>query len=140
MGRGVSPDGRILAAAYADRLYLWNVTNPARPRLLRTLAAPWRRRGGPFNQGDIAFSPDGRLLASTAGHNQVALWNVADPARATRIATVPSDSGFTNALAFSPRGNLLADVSYDGTVTMSSLADPARPARAATMQTVTAGR
>ena len=61
-----------------------------------------------------------------------------DPAHATRIATVPSDSGFTNALAFSPRGNLLADVSYDGTVTVYSLADPARPVRAATMQTVTA--
>ena len=39
-GEAFSPDGRILAAAYTDRLYLWNVTNPARPRLLRTLAAP----------------------------------------------------------------------------------------------------
>ncbi len=138
-GEAFSPDGHILAAAYTDRVYLWNVTSPARPRLLRTLAAPvappWRAG---FNQGDIAFSPDGRLLASTAGHNQVALWDVADPARATRIATVPSEAGFTNALAFSPRGNLLADVSYNGTVTMYSLANPARPARAATMQTVTA--
>lgn len=138
-GEAFSPDGHILAAAYTDRLYLWNVANPARPRLLRTLAAPvappWRAL---FNQGDITFSPDGRLLASTVGHNQFALWNVADPAHATRIATVPSDSGFTNALAFSPHGNLLADVSYNGTVTMYSLANPARPARAATMQTVTA--
>jgi hypothetical protein len=138
-GEAFSPDGHILAAAYTDRLYLWNVTNPARPRLLRTLAAPvtppWRAL---FNQGDIAFSPDGRLLASTGGHNQLALWNVADPAHATRIAAVPTDSGFTNALAFSPRGNLFADVSYNGTVTIYSLANPARPARAATMQTVTA--
>jgi WD40 repeat protein len=138
-GEAFSPDGRILAAAYTDRVYLWNVTSPARPRLLRTLAAavapPWRAG---FNQGDIAFSPDGRLLASTVGHNQLALWNVADPARATRIATVPSEAGFTNALAFSPHGNLLADVSYNGTVTILSLANPARPARAATMQTVTA--
>jgi WD40 repeat protein len=138
-GEAFSPDGHILAAAYTDRVYLWNVTNPSRPRLLRTLAAavapPWRAG---FNQGDIAFSPDGRLLASTAGHNQLALWNVADPARATRIATVPSDAGFTNALAFSPHGNLVADVSYNGTVTILSLANPANPARAAIMQTVTA--
>jgi WD40 repeat protein len=138
-GEAFSPDGRILAAAYTDRLYLWNVTSPARPRLLATLAdpvaPPWRAG---FNQGDIAFSPDGRLLASTAGHNQIALWNVADPAHATRIATVPSESGFICALAFNPRGNLLADVSYNGTVTVLSLANPARPARAATMQTVTA--
>jgi hypothetical protein len=138
-GEAFSPDGRILAAAYQDRILLWNVTQPARPRLLRTLAAPvappWKAL---FNQGDIAFSPDGRLLASAVGSSQVAVWNVADPARATRIATVPSESGFMNALAFSPRGNLLAGVSFGGTVTVFSLAEPARPARVATMQTVTA--
>jgi WD40 repeat protein len=137
-GEAFSPDGRILATAYYDRIFLWTVANPARPRLLRTLTAPvappWRAL---FNQGDIAFSPDGRLLASTTGHNQVALWNVTDPAHATRIATVPGEAGFINALAFSPRGNLLADVSYDGTVTLLSLANPAHPARAASMQTVT---
>jgi WD40 repeat protein len=138
-GEAFSPDGRILAAAYYDRIFLWDVANPARPRLLRILAAPvappWKAL---FNQGDIAFSPDGRLLASTVGSDQVAVWNVADPARATRIATVPSESGFMNALAFSPRGSLLAGVSFGGTVTVFSLAEPARPARVATMQTVTA--
>ena len=138
-GEAFSPDGRILAAAYHDRILLWNVTKPARPRLLRTLAAPVAPpQKALFNQGDIAFSPDGRLLASTVSSNQVAVWNVADPARATRIATVPSESGFMNALAFSPRGNLLAGVSFGGTVTVFSLAEPARPARVATMQTVTA--
>jgi len=140
-GEAFSPNGHILAAAYTDRLYLWNVTNPARPRLLRALAAHVAPPpNASFEQGDIAFSPDGRLLASTAGRNQAVLWNVADPAHATRIATVPSESGFINALAFSPRGNLLAEVSYDGTVTMLSLANPARPARDATRQTVTAGQ
>ncbi len=67
-----------------------------------------------FNQGDIVFAPHGRLLASTTGHNQIAFWNVADPAHATRIVTVPSESGYIQALAFSPRGNLLADVGYYG--------------------------
>jgi WD40 repeat protein len=148
-GEAFSPDGQILAVAYTDRLYLWNVTNPARPRLLRSLAAPVVPPApaacgqpcpapDPFYQGDITFSPDGHLLASTAGRDQVALWNVTDPAHATRIATVPSESGFIDALAFSPRGNLLAGISYDGTVTVFSLANPARPARGATMHTVTA--
>jgi WD40 repeat protein len=153
-GEAFSPDGRVLAAAYTDRLFLWDVTSPARPRLLRTLAAPVDPPApaacgqpcpapDPFEQGDIAFSPDGRLLASAAGRDQVAVWNVSDPARATRIAVipgagVPGDSGFVEALAFSPRGNLLADVSYGGTVTMLSLARPAHPARVAIMQTVTA--
>jgi WD40 repeat protein len=77
-GEAFSPDGQIMAAAYTDRLYLWNVTDPARPRLLRTLAAPVAppapaacgqpcQAPDPFYQGDIAFSPDGHLLASTAG-------------------------------------------------------------------------
>ncbi|MGO8958241.1 MAG: WD40 repeat domain-containing protein [Streptosporangiaceae bacterium] len=148
-GEAFSPDGQVLATAYTDRLYLWNVTNPARPRLLRTLAAPVVppapaacgqpcQAPDPFYQGDIAFSPDGRLLASTVGHNQVALWNVTDPAHATRIATVPGASGFIDAVAFSPRGDLLADISYEGTVAMFSLTSPARPARVATMQTLPA--
>jgi WD40 repeat protein len=148
-GEAFSPDGQILAVAYTDRLYLWNVTDPARPRLLRSLGAPVAppapaacgqpcQAPDPFYQGDIAFSPDGRLLASTAGDDQVALWNVTDPAGATRIATVTGRSGFIDAVAFSPRGNLLAGVSYDGTVTMFSLASPARPARVATMQTLPA--
>lgn len=47
-GEAFSLDGRILAA-YTDRLYLWNVTNPARPRLLRTLAAPVAPPGGPYS-------------------------------------------------------------------------------------------
>ena len=150
-GEAFSPDGHVLAVAYTDRLYLWNLTNPARPLLARSLAAPVTppapaacgqpcQAPDPFYQGDIAFSPDGRLLATTAGHDQVALWNVADPARATRIAIMPSRSGFIDAIAFSPRGNLLAAISYYGTVTMFSLADPARPAHTATMRTLPAAQ
>ena len=95
------------------------MANPARPRLLRSLAAPVAPPspaacGQPcqapylFYQGDIAFSPRGDLLATTAGRNQVALWNVADPVHATRIATVTGTSGFIDSVAFSPAGSLLA--------------------------------
>ena len=38
-GEAFSPDGRILAAASTSGLVLWNVADPARPRLLRSLAA-----------------------------------------------------------------------------------------------------
>jgi WD40 repeat protein len=145
-GEAFSPDGRTLAVAYTDRLYLWTVTNPARPLLVRTLSAPVTPKApaacgqchapDPFYQGDIAFSPDGRLLAATSGNDQLALWNVADAASATRIATVPSRSGFIDAVAFSPLGNLVAAISYTGTVTMFSLADPARPALVAILHTL----
>ncbi|HTZ91082.1 MAG TPA: hypothetical protein VMB74_01695 [Streptosporangiaceae bacterium] len=150
-GEAFSPDGHVLAVAYTDRLYLWNAVNAARPVLVRTLADPVTppapdgcgqpcQAPDPFYQGDIAFSPDGRLLAATAGSDQIALWNVADPARAVRIATMPSRSGFIDALAFSPAGNLLAAISYGGTVSLFSLADPARPARTATMPTLPAAQ
>jgi WD40 repeat protein len=39
-GEAFSPDGQILATAYTDRIFLWDVASAARPRLLRTLAAP----------------------------------------------------------------------------------------------------
>jgi hypothetical protein len=65
---------------------LWDVTSPARPRLLRTLDAPATPPAGdaglPFSPQDLAFSPDGSILASATGIDQVTLWNVADPARA----------------------------------------------------------
>lgn len=146
-GEAFSPSGDILAAAYADRIYLWDVADPAKPRLLRILADPvvdsapepcGQSCSAPFQQGDLAFSPDGRLLAAAAGHDQIGLWNVTDPGNAIRIAAMSSRSGFVDALAFSPSGDRLAAISVYGTVTMFSLADPARPARVATMKTLTA--
>jgi hypothetical protein len=137
-GAAFSPDGRTFAAAYLDRLYLWDVANPARPKLLRTLNAAFGQPATPAQAGDIAFSPDGKLLATTAGRDHFDLWDVADPADATLIATVPTRSGFVDALAFSPRGDRLAVVTGRGIVTMYSLTDPANPALTARLHTVTA--
>jgi WD40 repeat protein len=149
-GEAFSPDGRVLATAFTDRIYLWDLTRPARPRLLRVLAAPVVppspaacgqpcQAPNPFYQGDIAFSPDGHLLAATAGRNQVAVWNVTDPARATRIAAFAGPSGFIQAVAFAPASDLLADVGTRGTVTLFDIS-AAGPVRVATMKTLPAAR
>lgn len=55
-GEAFSPDGQILAAAYTDRIFLWDVASAARPRLLRTLAAsvPQVYNGASFSPYDIA--------------------------------------------------------------------------------------
>ncbi len=135
-----SPDGKILAAAHYDRIFLWDMARPARPRLLGTLDAPVTAPEGggpiPFSQQDLAFSPDGTVLASATGTDQVTLWNVTDPARAYRLATIGGLGDFIQAFTFSPRGNLLGAVTYHGAVLVYSLADPARPARTTTVRSL----
>jgi len=134
-GQAFSPDGRILAAASTSRLALWNVADPARPRLLASLAAAPLRSDNPgpvpfgIGQGDLVFSPDGRTLASVSGSDQVTLWDVTRPVRATRIATLAGPRDYFAALAFSPRGNLLAGVTYHGSVLVFRVAGPGHPAR-----------
>jgi WD40 repeat protein len=139
-GEAFSPDGQILAVAYTDRIFLWDVASAARPRLLGTLAAsvPQVYNGASFSPQDIAFSPDGRMLASVTGTGHVTVWNVTDPPRADRTATLTGLRDFVQAIAFSPRGGLLAVVTYHGTVLVFSLADPARPARTATISGIMA--
>ena len=132
-GEAFSPDGRILAAASTSGLVLWDVADPARPRLLRSLAVdplvPDNPGPLPFGvgQGDLVFSPDGRMLASVSGRGQVTVWNLARPDRATRIATLAGPRDDFAALAFSPRGNLLAGVTYHGSVLVFRVAGPAGP-------------
>ena len=138
-GQAFSPDGQILATAYYDQVFLWDVTTPARPRLLRTLDAPVTSSAGsssqiPFSPQDLAFSAGGRVLASATGTDQVTVWNVSEPARAYRLATADSTGDFVQGFALSPRGDLLAVLGSNGTVLVYSLADPARPVRTATIR------
>lgn len=134
-GEAFSPSGRLLAAASTSELVLWNVADPARPRLLGTLAAPVQT-GNPGNfdlgDGDLVFSSDGRILASASGTDQVTLWNVTRPARATRIATLPGPGDYFTALAFSPQANLLAGVTFHGSLLVFRLAGPGHPVRVTT--------
>src|SRR6202042_3058838 len=75
-GEASSPDSGLLAAAYGGGAALWDVARPSRPRLLTVLDA----HVGKVTSSDIAFSPDGRLLALASGNGQVTIWNVARPA------------------------------------------------------------
>jgi WD40 repeat protein len=123
-----SPDSRVLATG-GGGVTLWNVADPARLTQIAFLPAP----GGMTQVNAVAFSPDGRTLASGLSDGTVVLWDVADPARATRIATLTGQTGNLTALAFSPDGQLLASASPNGTVFLWNIADPGASTRIATL-------
>ncbi len=79
-------------------------------RLTRTLKGHfiWARHNDVVQA--VAFSPDGRLLAT--GDSKARLWN---PATGEHIRTLTGHTGWIRAVAFSPGGQLLATGGHDGT-------------------------
>jgi WD40 repeat protein len=102
-----SGDGKRLAAASgAERaILLWD---PATGKLLRKLDA------SPNGVGNLAFSPDSRLLAAGGFSGEVRVWDVALGAE---VAADPeAHRGPLEQVAFAAQGDVVATASDDGTV------------------------
>ncbi len=100
-----APDGKTLAAAYADALHLWDV-GPAGLTKRQTLASSEDRVYA------LAFAPDGRTLAAH-GATAVRLWDTSGTAPkpgATLAASASQDGygGSQSTLAFAPDSKTLA--------------------------------
>jgi WD40 repeat protein len=67
---------------------------------------------------DVAFSPDGKLVASGSSNETVRLW---DPATGAVRCTPEGHSSWVMAVAFSPDGKLVASGSGDNTVRLWDL-------------------
>ncbi len=82
----------------------------------------------------IAYSPDGKLLASTASDRTVKIWNAAT---GEEVRTLERQSDWSQALAWSPDSARLAVGRFDGTVSIYDVAtgrrvsDPIAPIAAA---------
>jgi WD40 repeat protein len=98
----LSTDGKVLAAGSGREVTLWDPASGKRIRALAGHELPIRA---------VAFTPDGRTLATAAGENrsgkttgEVKVWDVGTGERKRTLAVEGSD---LNALAFSPDGRHL---------------------------------
>ena len=87
---------------------LWN------PATGQPIGAPLQATSAQYGVPGVAFSPDGKLLASADADGTVRLWN---PATGQPVgASLQTGARGVAAVAFSPDGKVLASADGDGTV------------------------
>ncbi|MFI2077203.1 toll/interleukin-1 receptor domain-containing protein [Streptomyces triculaminicus] len=106
-----------------ERAQVWDIGDKTRPTLLGTLDSAGAERQ------DLAFSPDGTLLAASSRSGGVRLWRVARHAPPRPVGDLPTAKGKPRALAFGPQGRTLVVGDETGTISTWDVSRPGRPVR-----------
>ncbi|MEU7875184.1 Hsp70 family protein [Dactylosporangium sp. NPDC049140] len=80
----------------------------------------------------VAFSPDGKTMATGSRDNTAIMWDVTTPATPRRLTTLRDHTSTVKAVAFSEDGKTMATGSYD-TVIVWDVSVPAAPRSLATI-------
>ena len=114
-----SADSRTLAVALPDRrVVLWDVAEPARPRVAGEVA------GLDSTPISIAFAPTSATLAVGTSSGRVSVWDVASASSPRMTAEFGDPHAAPNCVLFSPDESLLVATSGDQRIWGWDLTDP----------------
>jgi WD40 repeat protein/serine/threonine protein kinase len=108
-----SPDGKLLAGSAGGASQTGDFTRPSAVILWDTASGRslWTLMGHKANVNSVAFSSDGRRLATASDDKTVKLWELAS-GKEYRTLSLPDS---VSSAAFSPDGKLIATAEADGT-------------------------